>query len=197
MSEIGQSISARYGELELAGLLDQTASTQPAPGGGSVAAIVVALAAALVEKSANLSEDWPDAAGVRAQARTLRERALPLAERDATAYGQVLEALRSKAGDAALARALSEAAEVPLAIAQSALDVAELAREAADRGNPNLRGDVVAAAAMAGGAAVGAAHLVEINLATTPEDERVQTAKELIEDARRVTRRALETGAES
>jgi formiminotetrahydrofolate cyclodeaminase len=194
VSEIGQSISARYGELELAGLLDQTASTQPAPGGGSVAAIVVALAAALVEKSANLSEDWPDAAGVGAQARTLRERALPLAERDATAYGGVLEALRSKAGDAALAQALSEAADVPLAIAETALDVASLGCELAERGNPNLRGDAATAVLLAEAAARATANLVEINLATTEEDERIGRARALAAAAAAAAERATTAG---
>jgi formiminotetrahydrofolate cyclodeaminase len=187
--------ASRWPEQPLAALLEEAASDKPAPGGGSIAAIVAAMAAALVEKSARLSPDWRDARGAGAQAKTLRGRALPLAEEDAEAYGAVLEALRSKAGDDELRKAYSRAADVPLTIARTALDVAELAREAVDRGNPNLRGDVVAASVLAAGAAASAGHLVGINLGARPDDPRVQEAEELIEDARRVTTSALQPPA--
>ena len=163
-------------------MLEETASDKPAPGGGSIAAVVVAMAAALVEKTAVLSRDWGDASGAVAQARKLRTRAVPLAEEDAIAYGDVIAAMRStrdkpvEVRDHELGQALSLAAEVPLLIAETAADVAELAATAAERGNPNLRGDAATAAMLAAAAARSAANLVEINLGTTPDDERVERA---------------------
>jgi formiminotetrahydrofolate cyclodeaminase len=179
--------------------LDTVAAETSAPGGGSVAAVVTAFAAALVAMGARFSrEEWEDAAGAVAQAEALRARVLPLADEDARAYESVLVALRlptelePEARDAALGRALSRAADVPLAIAEAALDVAGLAAEVAERGNPNLRGDAVTAALLAEAAVRATANLVEINLATREDDERLARAREVVEMARRISRRVLE-----
>ena len=180
-------------------LLATVAAETSAPGGGSVAAVVTAFAAALVAMAARFSrEHWEDAAGVVAQAETLRQKVLPLADEDAEAYETVLEALRLPPDigpdrrDEALGAALSRAADVPLAIAEAALDVATLAAELAERGNPNLRGDVATAALLAEAAVRATANLVEINLGTREGDERHQRARELVETSRRITRRILE-----
>lgn len=172
-----------------------------APGGGSVAALVVGLAASLTAMAARFStEQWEDATGAVAQAEALRLRALPLADEDARAYENFLLARRMpedvepEARDAAIGDALSRAADVPLAIAETALDVASLACELAERGNPNLRGDAATAVLLAEAAARATANLVEINLATREGDERVERARELVEQARRISRRVLEPG---
>jgi methenyltetrahydrofolate cyclohydrolase len=170
-----------------------------APGGGSVAAIVTAFAASLTAMVARFSmEQWEDAAGAVAQAETLRARVLPLADEDALAYENFLLARRMpddvnpEVRDAAVGEALSRAADVPLAIAQAAVDVALLAAEIAERGNPNLRGDAATAALLGEAAARATANLVEINLATREGDERIERARELVELARRISRRVLE-----
>jgi formiminotetrahydrofolate cyclodeaminase len=180
-------------------LCDTVAAETPAPGGGSVAAIVAGFAAALAAMVARFStEQWEDAPGAVAQAEALRTRLLPLAEEDARAYESVLVALRlpqelgSEARDAAIGEALSRAADVPLAIAETALDVSSLAVELAEHGNPNLRGDAATAVLLAEAAARATANLVEINLATREGDERVARARALVEMARRISRRVLE-----
>ena len=94
--------------------------------------------------------------------------------------------------DAAIGDALSHAAEVPLAIAETVLDVASLACELAERGNPNLRGDAATAVLLAEAAARATANLVEINLSTREGDERVERAREVVETTRRISRRVLE-----
>jgi formiminotetrahydrofolate cyclodeaminase len=170
-----------------------------APGGGSVAALVVGLAASLTSMAARFStEQWEEAAGAVAQAESLRARALPLADEDARAYENFLLARRMpenvepEVRDAAVGDALSHAADVPLAIAETALDVASLACELAERGNPNLRGDAATAVLLAEAAARATANLVEINLATREGDERVERAREVVEMTRRISRRVLE-----
>jgi methenyltetrahydrofolate cyclohydrolase len=180
-------------------LLDTVAAETSAPGGGYVAALVTALAAALTAMTAHFSRDhWEDAPGAAAQADALRARALPLADEDAAAYESYQVARRlpkeldAAARDAAIGQALSRAADVPLAIAETALDVASLAAELAERGNPNLRGDAATAALLAEAAVRATANLVEINLATREGDERVERARELVEITRRISRRALE-----
>ena len=186
-------------DLRVGELLDAIAERTPAPAGGSVAALVVAMAAALAAMAARFSnEHWDGAAGAVAQAEALRSRAAPLARADAEAYEAALAALRRpREGDQAvrdevLGRALAGAAAVPLEIASIAADVATLAAELAERGNPNLRGDAAAGAALAAAAAAAAANLVAINLALTEEDERVRGARADARAAAEAARRALE-----
>ena len=82
-----------YLDLAVRDLLAEIASRTPAPGGGSVAAITVAMAAGLVEMAARFSDDhWAEAGGALAQAKALRERAAPLAREDAQAYERALAA---------------------------------------------------------------------------------------------------------
>jgi methenyltetrahydrofolate cyclohydrolase len=188
-----------FSDHSLGELCDTVAADTSAPGGGSVAAIAGALAASLVAMAARFSTDeWQDAAGAVAQAEALLARLLPLADEDANAYENFLLARRMsrevepELRDAAIGDALSRAADVPLAIAEAAHDVATLAAEAADRGNPNLRGDAATAALLAEAAVRASANLVEINLATREGDERIERARELVETTRRISRQVLE-----
>jgi formiminotetrahydrofolate cyclodeaminase len=188
-----------FSDHSLGELCDTVAAETSAPGGGSVAAIAGALAASLVAMAARFSTDeWQDAAGAVAQAEALRARLLPLADEDANAYENFLLARRMsrevepELRDAAIGDALSRAADVPLAIAEAAHDVATLAAEAAERGNPNLRGDAATAALLAEAAVRASANLVEINLATREGDERIARARELVETTRRISRQVLE-----
>jgi methenyltetrahydrofolate cyclohydrolase len=189
MSAAAPSDFSETFEQRLAPFLEELATDKPAPGGGSVSAAVVAMAAGLVEKTALISPDWDDAGGIAAQAQSLRRRALPLADEDAVVYGAVLEAMRTNRDkpaehrDFELGQALSRAADVPLAIAEIGADVAQLAAVAADHGNPSLRGDAAAAAALAAAGARAAANLVEINLGTAPDDARIETARRAVEAA--------------
>jgi formiminotetrahydrofolate cyclodeaminase len=175
------------------------AAETSAPGGGSVAAVTGAMAASLTAMAARFSKDqWEDAPGAVAQAEALKARLLPLAEKDAQAYESVLFALRmpkevdEDVRDAAIGAALSRATDVPIAIAEASLDVATLAAELAERGNPNLHGDAAAAVFLAEGAVRTSANLVEINLATREGDDRLERARELAEAVRRISRRVLE-----
>jgi formiminotetrahydrofolate cyclodeaminase len=155
--------------------LDRTASAEPAPSGGSVAAVAVAMAA-------GLAHAWPQANEVIERAEVLRSQMATLALADEDAYAKVIEALRlppdSPARDAELAAALSGAADVPLAVAEAGAEVAVLAALVAREGNDRLRGDALVAAELAGAGARGAAELVAINLAGR-DDPRIGRAKDL------------------
>ncbi|MGH2801244.1 MAG: cyclodeaminase/cyclohydrolase family protein, partial [Thermoleophilaceae bacterium] len=166
--------------------LDSIAAETPAPGGGSVAAVVVEMAASLAAMTARFArQHWDGAAGAVAQAEALRARAAPLAQEDAEAYEAVLTAMRmprdleAEVRNTLIGDTLSRAADAPLRIAETAADVAELGATLAEEGNPNLRGDAAAAAILSEAAARAAANLVEINLATTETDERIGRAREL------------------
>ena len=152
-------------------LHDVLAEAGPGPAGGSAAALATTMASGLVRLVARVSHDWDEAPGIAAQAAALGDRSLALADDDHRAYAQALEQLRAPERDAALGRALRRAAEIPLRIAETAADVAALAALAARDGEHSVRGDAWAAATLAEAAAVAAARLVHVNLATRPDDE--------------------------
>jgi formiminotetrahydrofolate cyclodeaminase len=197
---IEENRAVAYGDLPFEELLDTIAAETPAPGGGSVAAFVTEMAASLAAMAARFAHDWEGAAGAVAQAETLRHRAGPLAVEDAVAYENVLTAMRMpkelepEVRNTLIGETLSRAADVPLAIAVTACDVAELAAEVAVSGNPNLRGDAAAAALLAEGAARVAANLVEINLGTVEGDPRSARAREVVRCAADAARRAAGDG---
>src|SRR4029077_13006922 len=118
------------------------AGDAPGPGGGSAAALTTSFAAALVMMVARRSRDsWEDAAGIAAQALALQMRSAPLVDADAEAWVEALAALEGGGGDADLEGRLAHAAEIPLLIARTAADVAELAAVTAERGEGTYRGD--------------------------------------------------------
>jgi formiminotetrahydrofolate cyclodeaminase len=198
---IGKNRVVAYTDMPFEELLDTIAAETPAPGGGSVAAFVTEMAASLAAMAARFAHDWDGAAGAVAQAETLRHRAAPLAAEDAVAYENVLTAMRmpqdleSEVRNTLIGETLSRAADIPLLIAETANDVAELASEIAVQGNPNLRGDAAAASLLASSAARVAANLVEINLSTVEGEERIERARALVRSSERAAARAVGDGA--
>lgn len=184
-------------DLRLREFLDVVASEEPTPGGGSAAALAVAISAGLLAMVARASPDWPEAGAVVAQAERLRKRTTPLAQRDAEAYEEALVTLRlpdrveSEVRDAAVGGAMSRTVEVLLVIAEAAVDAAFLAALVADRGTPERRGDAIAAALLAEAGARAAASLVAVNLTMTADDDRVVHAKTLAETAAQSAREAV------
>jgi formiminotetrahydrofolate cyclodeaminase len=159
-------------------LLDALAADQPAPGGGSAAALVGAIAAALCAKVAHASAEG----GSVAQAAALCRRLTSLAEEDARLYVTALSELDRRDDDFKLGRALEQAADAPLRIAEACADVAALASALAERASER-QADARSAAALAAGAARAAAVLVEVNLGVRGDDERVQLAQRLTAQA--------------
>jgi methenyltetrahydrofolate cyclohydrolase len=176
----------------LARFIERIADETPAPGGGSTAAVIVAMAAALVEMAARFSHTWEGAPDAVARAHALREKALPLAQRDAEAYEAVLRTAKAS-GPAARAAALANAAAVPLEIAELGADVAELGVVVAAHGNHHLRGDAAAGSLFGAAATRVAANLVAINLERQAGDERVARGAALAAQAAASAERALAT----
>jgi methenyltetrahydrofolate cyclohydrolase len=171
-------------------LLDELARGTPVPGAGPASAFVTAVAAALTAMAARTSRGaWAEAGAVVAQAESLRARAVRLAQEDADALEAFLtersasDESRPEARDFRLGRTLHRAADVPLAIVEAASDVAQLAAHTADHCAGDVRADAAAAALLARGAATAAAHLVEVNLATTAGDARITRARGLVRAA--------------
>jgi glutamate formiminotransferase/formiminotetrahydrofolate cyclodeaminase len=167
-------------DRDMGDLLELFARGEGGAAAGSAAALVAATAAAVLARVARASvAGWADADAAAAQAHALLARLGPLAELDAAAYEAALERLSDREGprgeqrDFRLRLALEEAAEVPLRIADAAADVVELAARLAERGDPASRPDAVGAAMLAEAATRAAAHLVEINLASDSDRNRL------------------------
>lgn len=171
----------RYG---LSTLVEALSTGGGTPASGSASAAAAALAAALVAKVAQAAGD----AGAAAQAELLAARLTELTAEDADAYAAAMSALARSGGeseqsDFLLGRTLRRAADVPLRIAEAAADVASLAASLGGAVPPDLHADAVGAAMLAEGVARAAAHLVEVNLAARPGDEREKRARGAVGDA--------------
>jgi formiminotetrahydrofolate cyclodeaminase len=190
-----------HAELPFGELVEAVASAHPAPGAGPSAAWTCALAAALVEMvSAVALRKEPGAADAaaatrrRERAAELRAAALALADEDVVAYTAVLDVLgrREEPGHGArLVAALSEAADPPLAIAETAGEVARLAAEAAAEARGAVKGEAVTAAVLAEAVARACAPLVDMNLGSAPNDSRRARVREIAELAGADLARAL------
>lgn len=189
--------SSTFAQQTLQEFLDDLSAREATPGGGSVAAVVIAMAAGLTSMGARFSGDrLPEALGIAQTADALRTQVMSLAQEDAYAYQKVLAAHEAPTtGEPATRRetirsALSRAADVPLAITESGAKVAQLAEEVARRGNANLRGDAITGALLAHAGARACALLVRINLQGL-EDTRIVQAEGLADIAADAARRAL------
>ena len=190
-----------YLDLRLGELLDRLSADGLAPGAGSAAALTVAFASRLVAMVARCSLAWEEAAGVRAQANAISERAVDLAHTDGRAWEDALAALRDAeaGGDAdprrsfSLEQKLEAAAAAPIEIASLGADVAALAALAGEHGDATYRADAAAAAALAAGGSAAAAHLVRVNLGVRTTDPRLARALASERAAHDVADRMLES----
>src|SRR5215204_6099609 len=195
MDSSPENTTSEYLDLPLREFLDLVASGNPAPGGGSVAAVAVALAAGLSGMAARLSAGQL-ADGLAERADAARRRVAPLARIDAESYGRVLDAYREPDSETRRERvsdALSGATDVPLAVAEVGNEVASIAVRLVEEGNTNLVGDAIAAVLLAEAGVRAAVTLAEINLSSANvEDDRLGRAKELLDETAATVRRATE-----
>ena len=166
-------------EQKVSDFVAATASKEPTPGGGAIAALTAATGAALAEMVANLTFDKKGYEEVQSEmkelqckAEAIRNRMLELSQADADVFNIFMNALglpkntdEDKATrSAAIQQAYKDAAMVPFEIGELAYQIFDLADLASRKGNQNLITDGIIAAINAR-AAVKAAFLnVHINL---------------------------------
>lgn len=169
--------------------LDDLASSEPTPGGGSAAAFTAAEAAALTAMVARLTVGKKKYAEVEAEMRKtltkvedLRMKLTAMIEKDAEAFNAVMQAYKlpkqKEDRGRAIASATIEAARVPLKTAQLALEVIRLASGAAEKGNVNAITDAWSSVTLAYSAISSAGANVRINLASLDEDENSLSIQE-------------------
>ncbi|MFP4201364.1 MAG: cyclodeaminase/cyclohydrolase family protein [Candidatus Acetothermia bacterium] len=174
---------------EIAGFLTDLASSKPAPGGGSAAAVAGALSAALSSMVANLTlgkEKYQDVEeefeALLDEAETLREEFLDSIEEDIEAYNRVMDAYGAPRDTAeeeqqrkeAIQEALKGATEPPFKMAELALEVLDLAKKCSVDGNQHAVTDAGASAILAEATVRTSLLNVDINLSSISDKDFVE-----------------------
>jgi glutamate formiminotransferase/formiminotetrahydrofolate cyclodeaminase len=173
-------------KMNLREFCNETLSDSPAPGGGSVAALMGALGVSLGGMVANLSagkRGWDDKleyfSGWAVKAQRLKDELLSLVDEDTAAFNKMMDAFalpkesaEEKAARAtAIAQATKHAAEVPLKVMETASKSYALLAEMAEKGNPSSVSDVGVGALATRACIEGAALNVRINLAQLKDEK--------------------------
>jgi formiminotetrahydrofolate cyclodeaminase len=182
-----------YRDAAVKTYLDDLASSQPTPGGGSAAALSGAMAAGLASMVVRLTLGKSGYEHVQQEMETLlrqterlRERFERLMQEDIDAYGRLSTSFKLPRGTEdqrtertrAIQERLAEAAQVPLEIAECAAELTQLCVRIAEIGNKNVLSDVAVGAMLASGAGNGAAWMVRTNLKAMKDTAAVQALHE-------------------
>ncbi|MFQ5805443.1 MAG: cyclodeaminase/cyclohydrolase family protein [Phycisphaerae bacterium] len=176
--------------LSINDFLDCLASDAPTPGGGAVAALTGALAAALGRMACALTVGKTKFAEVEPQVDQIASRLnratlmlKRLMDEDAAAYAELSAAFKIDRSDAAgkekIVQAAGLAAAVPLETVAVSRQVLSDVRRLEPIGNPNLRSDVEAASHLARAAMQAAAANVRVNLPLLADEQAQRVGKEL------------------
>src|SRR5438094_759848 len=172
--------------LDLRRFCNETLSDSPAPGGGSVAAVMGALGVSLGGMVANLSagkRGWEDKlryfSDWAVKAQQLKDEMLLLVDEDTAAFNQLMAAFalpksstkEKSARTAAIEAANKAAAEVPLRVMQTAAKAYDLLAEMAARGNPASISDVGVGLLAVRACIEGAGMNVRINVANLKDEK--------------------------
>jgi glutamate formiminotransferase/formiminotetrahydrofolate cyclodeaminase len=186
-------------KMNLREFCNETLSDSPAPGGGSVAALMGALGASLGGMVANLSagkRGWDDRleyfSDRAVKAQQLKDELLSLVDEDTAAFNKVIDAFalpkesaeEKAARSAAIEQATKYAAEIPFKAMETAFKSYQLLSEMADKGNPASISDVGVGALATRACIEGAAMNVRINLAGL-KDEKFKSA--FVEKVRKIS----------
>ncbi|MBE7481733.1 MAG: glutamate formimidoyltransferase [Polyangiaceae bacterium] len=205
------AIAARQGsparrlvDRTLQGFVEETASESPAPGGGSVAAALGALGAALGTMVANLSAHkrgwdarWEEFSGWAERGKAHSVRLLELVDEDTRAFNAVMDCFGMPKGTEtekaerkrAIERATLNAIQVPLSVMREALAAMEVIGKMAEIGNPASVSDAGVGALCARSAVMGAHLNVKINASGVSDKA---TLGPLLSEALEIERRACE-----
>lgn len=174
--------------------LEELASQNATPGGGSAAAVMGATAAALTSMVCNLTIGKPKYSAVESdmkallvKSEALREKFTAMIKADVEGFNQVMQAYglpKDNEQDkvlrtSAIQKALKEATVVPLACAKASAEVILLSQEAALKGNSNVVTDAGVSVVSAHAALKSSALNVYINVGSI--NDKVYGAEKLAE----------------
>jgi len=175
-------------EMSILEFLDELGSKSPAPGGGSVAALSGALAAALGEMVCNLTigkEKYADVEdeikNILRDCKKIREELIELIDKDTQAFNEVMKAFKLPKENEeqieirrkAIQDAFKNAALVPFETAKKSFEVLKLVKIVAEKGNKNSITDSGVSALLACSAVKAAIYNVRINLSSIKDEHFV------------------------
>ena len=199
---------SRLIDLTVKHFAEETSRESPAPGGGTIAAYMGALAAALGTMVANLSShkrgwdtQWEKFSRWADRGQEQIAELLELVDEDTEAFNRIMSAFalpKQTAEDkAARSKAIQEATlyatQVPLHTMQAAYCTFDICRAMAEEGNPNSVSDAGVGALAARAAVLGAGLNVKINAGGLKDRE---TADRLIAEANQLIAKANEAEKE-
>jgi methenyltetrahydrofolate cyclohydrolase len=176
--------------------LDDLASSAPTPGGGSAAAVIGAMGAALVSMVCNVTLGKkgqeavaPEMQSVRDESERLRARLTAMVADDVAAFDGLMAAYRLPKGSddekslraEAIQSTLRAATETPLACARACAEVVALARRAGEHGYSGVVSDAGVGVLAANSALRSAALNVYINAPSLKDREYAESAVAEIE----------------
>jgi len=178
-----------FGQMRVEEFLEQTASKQPTPGGGAVAAVTGALGAALGQMvlayslgKKSLVAHQPMLEQTMLVLGRAQGKFIELAEADARAYSVVNELMRLPETDprrvAEWADAVAASVRPPMAALGLACECARVLRELCGRTNTFLKSDLAIAGVLAEACAAAAKWNVVVNVPQLPEGERAKMLAE-------------------
>ncbi len=175
----------------------ETASSEPVPGGGSIAAYSGALAAALSEMVANLTVGKKNYEEVEEEMKLIVEKAemirvnmLDNIEKDCEAFDKVMEGFKlpknteeeKEFRKKTIQEGLIIAAEVPLEIAKEAFEIMPIAEIVVEKGNKNAVTDGLVSAMLARTAVLSALLNVKINLNSIKDETYVEKTRKIVKN---------------
>lgn len=197
--------------MRLNAFAHETASESPAPGGGSIAAYVGSLGAALGTMVANLSahkrgwdDRWETYSQYAEQGDRIKDRLLQLVDADTHAFNKIIDAIRlpkaseedKKLRSKAIVAATKNAIEVPYQIMETAFESFALLEAMASEGNPNSVSDAGVGALCARTAVLGAYLNVKINATDLKDkrwvDKKLKAAQSLVRKTKNAEKKILD-----
>lgn len=209
--DAGKDGADKLTALTVKGFADETLRESPAPGGGSVAAYMGALGAALGTMVANLSahkpgwdDRWEEFSRWADKGVKLEAELLHLVDEDTEAFNRIMTAfgmpkntdedkrLRSEA----IQKATLFAAQVPLETMKASFKAFEICKAMAETGNPNSVSDAGVGALAARAAVLGAGLNVKINASSLKNKAQAEAlineANNLMAEADKAEREVME-----
>jgi len=187
-------------DMYLKEFLDKTASNAPVPGGGSIAALSGAIAAALTEMVANLTIGKKKYLAVEDEMKEIaatfteyRNKLVQDIDRDSDAFNEVMAAFKLPketeeevaTRNSVIEEATKKATLVPLEVARDTYKMLATIEVVVEKGNQNAVSDGAVAAMMARTAVLSALYNVEINLGSLQDEAFVAEMKKEVAELRK------------
>ena len=196
------SKQASLADMSVLEFMNETASESPAPGGGSVSALMASLGTSLATMVANLSshkrgwdDRWEEFSDWADRGKAIQEELMRMVDEDTNAFNRIMDAFRLPQKNekeiqmrkSAIQEATKNAILVPFKVMELSFSSYELIRAMAETGNPNSVSDAGVGALAVRSAILGAWLNVKINSKDIEDQEFIN---EILMKAKTIIRKS-------